>query len=101
MRAAAQPSASSEQAGSQVACALDKANSKKHQNQMRITACCNGMLSIVLPSKRLAELPGEVIGKASVMVFSQMANPEKRHPAKMRSRFDRCSNSKVLPFRAQ
>jgi hypothetical protein len=40
------------------------------------------MLSIVLPSKRLAALPEEAIGEASVTVFSQMANPEKRHPAK-------------------
>ena len=39
------------------------------------------MLSIVLPSKRLAELAGEVIGEASVMVFFEMANSEKRHPA--------------------
>ena len=48
------------------------------------------MLSIVLPSKRLAELPEEVSGEASVMVFFQMANPEKRHPANakpVRSKF--------------
>ena len=31
------------------------------------------MLSIFLPSKRLAELPGVAIGEASVMMFSQMA----------------------------
>jgi hypothetical protein len=41
------------------------------------------MLSIVLPSKRLAELPGEVSGEASVMVFFQMANPEKRLPSQL------------------
>ena len=40
------------------------------------------MLSIVLPSKRLAALPEEAIGEASVTVFTQMANLEKRHPAK-------------------
>ena len=34
------------------------------------------MLSIVLPSKRLAALPEEAIGEASVTVISQMANPE-------------------------
>jgi hypothetical protein len=41
-----------------------------------------------------------VIGEASVMVFFQMANPEKRHPANAK-RFDRSSNSKVPRLRAQ
>jgi len=38
------------------------------------------------PSKRLAELPEVAIGEVSVMALSQMANPEKQHLAKPRSR---------------
>ena len=48
---------------------------------------------------RLAELPEVAIGEVSVTAFSQMANPEKQHLAKSRSRFDRCYN--VLPLRTQ
>jgi hypothetical protein len=59
------------------------------------------MLSIVLPSKRLAALPEEAIGEASVTVISQMANPENGTQPKTRRRFDRCSNSKVLPLQVQ